>query len=333
MSNKQDYLVVIGASAGGLKAIGGILSRLRPDFPAAVAVVLHVPERSESSLFLAKLQKATSLPCRLGANDILLEPGHIYLAPAGYHMLINDGHILLGRGPAEGRWRPSINATLRSAATARDSHAIGIILTGMLDDGMLGMDAIRRCGGFTIVQDPDEADYPNMPTAVLDNMEVDECLPLEAIAAVLETYIQSNPARADVPPDISMENSILEQAATATDKLQTLGRPSLLSCPDCGGNLWEIDKGQVRHYRCHIGHSYTEQELLKGQGDEIEKTLWVALRIMEEKRNLLEKIARKEEEQGLSVLSEDHYRRAQELHLHVDRLKDLIFQENKIRHD
>jgi two-component system chemotaxis response regulator CheB len=325
MPEKEDFLIIIGASAGGLTAVAKLLSQLDPGIPAAIGVVLHLPENAESQVFLAKLKRSSALPCHLAAHQLPVKNGHVYLAPAGYHMLIKENDIVLGNGPAEGRWRPSINASFRSAAAAKNSHCIGIVLTGMLDDGTTGMDAIRRCGGFTIVQDPDEADYPNMPRAVLNKMKVDRCLPLSGIPAAITEYITSNPAPRAVPEDVRIENQILELVATEADRLRPLGEPALFSCPECGGGLWEIKSGQVSRYRCHIGHGYTEHELLQGQQNSIESTLWVALRVMEEKRNLLQKIATQEQEQGLYALSGDHHKRAEEMHRHIHRLKDLIF--------
>jgi two-component system chemotaxis response regulator CheB len=329
MREKKDFLIIIGASAGGLTAIAKLLSRLSPGIPAVIGVVLHLPENAESQLFLAKLNSSSALPCHLATDHLPVKNGHVYLAPAGYHMLLKEKEIVLGNGPAEGRWRPSINASFRSAAAAGNSHCIGIILTGMLDDGAVGMDAIRRCGGYTIVQDPVEADYPNMPLAVLHKMKVDRCLSLADIPSAITEFIATNPPSQSVPDDIRIENDLLEQVATEADRLRPLGEPSLFSCPECGGGLWEIKSGDVIRYRCHIGHGYTDHELLQGQQNDIESTLWVALRVMEEKRNLLQKIARTEKEQGLNALSEDHYRRAGEMHHHVDRLKELIFAEKR----
>src|SRR5260221_1620417 len=208
MLEKNDFIIIIGASAGGLSATARLLSLLDPDIPAAICVVLHLPENSEGAIFLARLQRDSALPCKMASDQLPLENGQVYLAPAGYHMLIKDGEIALGNGPAEGRWRPSINASLRSAAVAWNSHSIGIVLTGMLDDGAVGMDAIRRCGGFTIVQDPKEADYPNMPLAVLHKMEVNRCIPLSSIPAAIEEHLLSNPRPSPVPEDIRLENRI-----------------------------------------------------------------------------------------------------------------------------
>lgn len=329
VTEEPGYMILIGASAGGMNAISQILSELRPDIPAAVGVVIHLPEKGENQLFLHRLQKSTSLPCHIADDGMALKSGQVYFAPAGYHMLIKEKKIALGKGPSEGSWRPSINASLRAAAVAWNSRCIGIILTGMLDDGTAGMNAVQRCGGFTIVQDPAEAEYPNMPLSVLNHMQVDRTLPVSDIPQAIEERLAMDPEPTDIPDDLQIENSRAEQMSTMIEGMSTLGRQAVYSCPDCGGSLWEVNNGNVHEYRCHIGHSYTEEELLHLKGQEIEKTLWVALRTMEEKHNLLQRIARKEEKQGLQVLSRDHQDRAKEMQQHVHRLKSLLLQEQR----
>lgn len=321
----DDFLIVIGASAGGMSAIGKLLSRFTPDIPAAIVIVIHLPPEENADIFVARLQSQTTLSCQTATHNLRLHRGKAYFAPAGRHTIIKEDHIVLTMGPAEGRWRPSIDTTMRSAAASWNSHAIGIILTGMLDDGMVGMEAIQRCGGVTLVQDPNEAEYPNMPLAVIKNQTSSWCGPLNQIPHTLQTYLQQNPQRTEVPEDIRIESSILEHTNTEIDNLPKLGEHSLFSCPDCGGGLWEIKNGHAARYRCHIGHSYTETDLLQRQGQDVEKSLWVALRTMEEKRKLLVKIADKEEEQGLHALSRDHKSRAKELQQSIEHLKTLIF--------
>jgi len=327
MPENNGFMVVIGASAGGMQAIGQVLSELRPDIPAAIGVVMHLPEKGENRLFLNRLRTFTSLPCHLAADRMPLQMGHVYLAPAGFHMFVKEKEIGLGKSAIEGRWRPSINAGFRSAAVAWASRCIGIILTGLLDDGAVGMDAVQRCGGFTIVQEPSEAEYPNMPLSVLQMVKVDRRVPLAGIPAAIEERIAMTPPATAIPQELRAENRLSEQMSTAIENTASLGEQCAYSCPDCGGSLWEIHNGQARHYRCHVGHAYTEEELLRLKGQEIEKTLWVALRTLEEKRNLLQRIARREEMRGFTVLSKDHYDRAEEMQKHVERLKSFLLNE------
>jgi two-component system chemotaxis response regulator CheB len=330
MEPNSGYVIVIGASAGGMPAIANLLAALPADLPAAIGVVTHLPQYDDNSKFLVRLQRNTPLPCHIAVDHMPLRMGHVYFAPAGHHLLIKGQELLVGDGPPEGRWRPSIDVALRSAAVAWNSHCIGVILTGMLDDGTTGMEAVQRCGGYTLVQDPNEADYSEMPRSVIEQIRVDGCLPLASIPQALMSYLQRDPARVNPPEDLVLESGLAERAATSIDNLPALGEHSLFSCPDCGGGLWEIRHGELHRYRCHIGHSYTEKELLEEQQRTQDKTLWIALRTMEEKRKLLQKIADREEEQGLSSLSQDHYNRAGEMARHIDRLKDIIFRQQDL---
>lgn len=326
MGVKDSFLIVIGASAGGMQAIRGLLSTLDPGINATVCIVLHLSQKGGSELFLDRLQQHTTMPCSIAADNMPLQKGHIYLAAADYHMIIKDNRLLLGRGPAESRWRPSIDVTMRSAAVAWNTHCIGIILSGLLNDGVAGMDAIRRCGGLTIVQDIDEADYPDMPKAVLDNVATDRCLPTAAMPQAVEEYMQAAPEKRAPPNDVLFEAMLAEQVASRIDHMQKPGsRHSYYTCPDCGGGLWEIDDDKMIRYRCHIGHTYTEDELARSQGEKIEDTLWIALRMMEERRHLLLKIANKEDMQGFRSLASQHYGQADDIELHIERLKEFLF--------
>jgi two-component system chemotaxis response regulator CheB len=195
----------------------------------------------------------------------------------------------------------------------------------MLDDGTAGMEAVKRCGGYTVIQDPNEADYPDMPLSVQRSLAVDACLSLAAIPAAVMGYIQTRRGPADVPDDLRFEVKLERQAATDPSNLPVLGTHSYYSCPDCGGNLWEMKNGQLTRYRCHIGHSYTQEELLEEQKRAADQTLWVALRTMEEKHQLLKNIAAREDATGQAALSRDHYARAGELANYIGRLKEFIF--------
>jgi two-component system chemotaxis response regulator CheB len=326
---ENTFLIVAGASAGGMNALCRLVTQMQPDWNAALIIVIHLPQKVRTGAFLARLQKCTLSPCHAAAHRMALEKGHIYLAPPGHHLLIGPQELLLSEGPTEGRWRPSIDTSFRSAAVAWNAHSIGIVLSGMLDDGTAGMDAIQRCGGFTVVQDPNEAEYPDMPQSVIRKITVDECLPVDAMGKALENRIGQNVEPHDVPEDLRAEALLVQQGSTTVNGLKTLGQHSVYSCPACGGGLWELKEGSFSRYRCHIGHAFTELQLLTEQDSEVEKSLWVAIRTLEEKRNLLEKIAGREQQQGLHSLSEDHYERATSLQSHIARLKNLLFAEHK----
>lgn len=319
-------IIVIGASAGGRDALCRLTATFPQDIHAAVFVVVHLAKQGIDDFLISRLQKCTSLKCELATDGLPIQKGHIYMAPANHHLILKNGSMRLTKGPAEGRWRPSIDVLFRSAAVCYSERVIGIILTGMLDDGTLGMQAIKKCGGVLIVQDPIEAEYPDMPQSVLDNTMVDYMLPVSAMnEAIQDTINNKKEEGVTIPADIKAEAAIIENTTTQIEEIDKLGTQSLYTCPDCGGNLWEIKNGESMHYRCHIGHAYSESELLKKQFESLNGTLWVALRIMEERRSLLKKISRQEQEKNFHSLAQMHTERAEELGIHIARLKDLLF--------
>ena len=232
----------------------------------------------------------------------------------------------MGFGPPENRWRPSIDVLFRSAAAAYDSRVIGIVLSGLLHDGTSGMIAIKRCGGTCIVQDPTQAEYPDMPQSVLDNVEVDYCLMLEQMGAVLAEKSRIGVYHSHkIPADVKAEAEIAEKAAIGIENVEALGERSELSCPDCGGGLWKMVQDDIARYRCYTGHVYNSSELLLKQSEQLENTLWVALRMMEERRNLLKKMSEEEEGKGWIRSAGHRKEREKELQGHIEKLKQLLF--------
>ena len=178
-SNKDLFVVTIGASAGGLNAIYEIVSQLSPEINAAIFIVIHLSRAAIGDILVNRMQKSSSLPCEIAEHDKIFRAGYIYVAPPDAHLLVKDDHMVIGRGPEENRFRPSIDVLFRSAAASHGEKSIGIILTGFLNDGTAGMMAIKQSGGHCIVQDPNEAEYPDMPLSVLETMGVDYCIPLK----------------------------------------------------------------------------------------------------------------------------------------------------------
>ncbi len=242
-------------------------------------------------------------------------------------MLIKKDRIVLGGGPEENRWRPSIDVLFRSAAAAYSTRVIGIILTGSLDDGTSGMLAIKRSGGITIVQDPNEAEYPDMPLSVVDNMDVDYCISLANMWAIIAGILKTTPRKIPAPPDVIIESEIGERVVVDYENVRKIGGKSIYACPDCGGGLWSIskDNGNPDRYRCHIGHSYSEKDLVLKQGEILESTLWTALRIMEERRTLLKKMEDDNARKGLLRMATSYQEKGKEIQFHVDKMKEILF--------
>jgi two-component system chemotaxis response regulator CheB len=185
-SVEPRFIVVMGTSAGGFSALTELVQQFDKSIDAALFIVMHLSYESICDFLVHRLQQFTELPCQVGDSGMIIERGHIYIAPSKFHMQIKDNHVLIGRGHEETRWRPSIDVLFRSAAASYGGQVIGIVLTGLLNDGTAGMVAIKECGGKCIVQDPTEAEYPSMPMAVLNSVEVDACVALAKIGDVIK---------------------------------------------------------------------------------------------------------------------------------------------------
>lgn len=185
-------LVLIGASAGGVEAISAIVGSLPEDFAAAVCIVLHMSARGPN-LLSSIIARRTRIPTKLAEQGDLVQSGKIYVAPANHHLLFHDGHLRLSSGPRQNRHRPSIDALFRSGAEAYGSRVIGCILTGYLDDGTAGLQAIKNAGGIAVVQDPADALVPGMPESARRHVEVDYLAPLAEIPALLEQLLKTEP--------------------------------------------------------------------------------------------------------------------------------------------
>ncbi len=196
----KSRIVAIGASSGGVEALKYLAGRLPPDFPAPIVVVQHLSP--ESPGYLPEiLRRAGPLSAQNGIERDVLKAGHIYVAPPDGHMLVGKGgYIRLGRGAKENRVRPAIDPLFRSAALAYGNGAIGVVLTGSLDDGTAGLAAIKGCGGTTVVQDPADAAVPSMPQSALRHVMIDHVVPLSGMATLLERLVKADP-----PADMQRE--------------------------------------------------------------------------------------------------------------------------------
>lgn len=272
------------------------------------------------------MQKYTSLFCVEVDEPVTITRGTIYFALPNKHLIIKNNKVKLGCGPQENRWRPSIDVLFRSAAVSCDGRTIGIVLTGLLDDGASGMEAIKICGGTCIVQDPNEAEYPDIPLSVLKEIEVDYCVPLSEMGAIVSNVINNKKViKTIIPEYLVKEVKISEEGIGTIKEMTELGQSSSFSCPDCGGVLFELDKGSVTRYKCHIGHSYSINDLLGKPNKSLESTLWVALRIIEERKKLLTQLSERDISRGYSRAALNYSEKIAELDKHSDNLKTVLF--------
>lgn len=306
-------IVVIGGSAGALEALKPLFRGLPADFPAAVFVVIHISPNSHSVL-PELLTRAGKLPACHPAEGDAITPGHIYVAPPDRHLLVQEGRVLLRRGPQENRTRPAVDPLFRSAAVAYRSRVIGLVLSGLLDDGAAGLAAVKACGGLCLVQAPDDAIWPEMPRNALRRDHVDYCEPVSALPLLLSRLVQEPAGPAPpVPRNLFVEASIAAQETAMAVELEQLGRPSRLSCPQCGGVLNEINEAGSTRFRCQVGHAFTAEGLLAAQNDELERALESAMRMHRERVPLFRRMQRKSEAEALEHAAAHWRARADEL--------------------
>ncbi|MBB5960212.1 two-component system chemotaxis response regulator CheB [Saccharothrix tamanrassetensis] len=305
-------LIVVGASAGGVEALRAFVAGLPEDLEAAVAVVLHLPSGGTSAL-PAILDRSGPLPAVGARAGMPLRPGRIHVAPPDHHLLVVDGTAHLSHGPTENGHRPAVDALFRSAAAARGSGVIGVVLSGALDDGAAGMVAIANRGGLTVVQDPEEALYTGMPSAVMRHVSVDHVVSAGTMGALLKDEVGRRVPDGREPSEMLRREVVLTANDGGADpsEVRGMGTPSNFSCPDCSGTLVELDVEGSR-FRCQIGHGWTADALLDAQDATLEKALWTALRTLEEKANLARRMRADAQKRGADAMVKRYQNSEQE---------------------
>jgi two-component system chemotaxis response regulator CheB len=254
-----------------------------------------------------------------------LEAGRAYVAPADRHLLILDGTIRLGSGPRENMARPAIDPLFRSVGLSFGPRAIGVVLTGLLNDGAAGLADLKRCGGVTVVQNPTDADAPDMPLAALQASDVDYRVSLSDMGDLLMRLVGEPPGAATkLPEDIQLEVEIALGRPVGTNEAFRLGEPAPLSCPSCGGVLSQITRSSNPRFRCQVGHAYTAEALESEQEGSVDEALRIALRIIEERAVLMQKMG-EEARRGRRLFSAESFeQRTKESRAHVETLREAI---------
>jgi two-component system chemotaxis response regulator CheB len=313
-------VVVIGASAGGVQALQKLASTLPADLPAALVVVLHVGRHPSRMPFL--LQGAGPLSAAHAHDGETLRHGHIHVAPPDHHLLIDGRTLSLQRGPREHHTRPSIDPLFRSAALSLGAQAVGVVLTGRLDDGTAGLYAIKACGGVAIVQDPDDALEPSMPSSAMRYVKVDHCVPLTRLGKLLESIVTQPVAEPSPPPAwLRHEHDVAVMKGEPMENLQAIAKPSTFVCPDCKGSLWHVEASRPARFRCHTGHGFSLRSLHQAHEDKTEDALWSAIRALEEQHMLLEGLAA---EQAGTARADELAATARAVDEQADRLRQLV---------
>ena len=307
-------MIAVGTSAGGVEALMQLVRNLPRDLHATIFVVLHIPADSPS-LLPELLSKAGVLPASHPVDGQKIQHGHIYVAPPDHHLLVEQGYMRVIYGPKENRHRPAIDPLFRSLALAYGARAVGVVLTGALDDGTAGLLAIKRRGGIAIVQDPDDALYPGMPKSALAHVAVDHVVPLVGLAPLLKRLSTEVVSRAEIgsaSKDMEIEVKMAEADPYVQKADKQVGTPAAYSCPECGGVLWEIQDGEMTRFRCRVGHAFSLDSMMAEQAEALEEAIWVALKIVQEQASISRRMAEQMHSHGRPYLAQRYEERRRE---------------------
>ena len=309
-------IIAIGASTGGITALQTIVADLPSDLEASLFIVLHTTG-DRPGMLPDVLNVISKVPALYAVHNAPILPGRIYLAPGGRHLKLERGRTRLTIEPRENRHRPAIDMLFRSAAHAYGSRVVGVILTGHLDDGTAGLDAIKERGGVTIVQDPDDAVAPSMPRSAVENVDVDYVLRAAEIGKAL----------------VELTNDIREapEKTVLGPTLASSSESAAFTCPDCGGPMKELEQGNTTQYRCLVGHIFSPEAMLEAQGEAVERALWAGVRSLEEHADFTTRLAKRSTERKRPQLAERFNERAMASRENARVLRELLDHTTEIR--
>ena len=317
-------IVVIGCSAGGVEALPKLLSKMPRNTPAAIFVVMHVSANSES--YLPRIiGRSAKMPVEHAHHNEEILPGKIYVAPPDRHMMLTEKTVQLTHGPKENRHRPAVDPLFRSAAQHFGSRVIGVILTGSLDDGTAGLQAIKRCGGLAVVQHPEGALAPGMPMSAVQYVSVDHVVTLAKMPALLRKLISSPPGDTTSPGCHENAETFNQGKTMSQYEMESrFGPPTALACPECQGPIWETRDGAHSQYRCLVGHIFSPESFVAEEGIAVERALWTAVKTLQERADLLKKLADKASAIGQSISAASFRDKALESENHADVIRDIL---------
>jgi two-component system chemotaxis response regulator CheB len=329
-------IIVIGASAGGFDALKTLVRGFPSGFQAAIFIVWHISP-DVTGILPQVLSRSGVLPAKNAEDLEAIKPGQIYVAPPDHHLLIEDSHVRITRGPKENRFRPAVDPLFRSAAHTYGARVIGVILSGALDDGTSGLWTVKHRGGIAVVQDPLDAEIPSMPRNALREVGVDHVVPVSEMAALLVRL-----SREKLPAGLEIEMNVDKQTefeirTAAEDKttfdILKFGDPTSLTCPECHGVLFTLRDGARTRYRCHTGHAFSTDSLLSSVTDSIEETLWNAIRCIDESVMLLKHMGDHYVQSGQPDLAAVYFKKALEAGAHGETVRQAVMNHERLSSD
>jgi two-component system chemotaxis response regulator CheB len=323
----QRDMVVIGGSAGGLQALATIVQALPAGLRASVLIVMHSSSNGQGVLPQI-LERISSLPATFATDGQVLARGRIYIAPPDFQLIVRPNRLALVHGPRENGFRPAVDPLFRTAAREHGPRVIGVILSGALSDGTYGLSVIKHHGGIAVVQEPTDAIIPSMPQSAIRYVDVDHVLPAAEIGPLIERLTREpvdGKRSTEMPRAHEPEPQHASDKTEVRDMNQLFGPPSALTCPDCGGALWEVKEGRVLRYQCHTGHQYAPENLEAGQRDAVDSALWSAVRVLEEQVELKTRMSNRAAESGLMVVAKGFAEGAQDARRQAQRIRAILF--------
>jgi two-component system chemotaxis response regulator CheB len=242
----------------------------------------------------AIIDRAGPLPAVAAEDGMRLDAGQIYVAPADRHLIVEPSTLRLTRGPRENRARPAIDPLFRTAAQVFGPAAIGVVLTGNLDDGTAGLSVIKQLGGIAIVENPATAMFPSMPEHAVRQVNVDYVVNLAEIAPLLVRLLGVAPyerVHVPIPETLEIEMRIAKGENAVDAGVNRIGDPSRFACPECHGVLLHIKEAHPLRFRCHTGHAYSAASLVAALKEGAEDAIWTAVRALDESALLLDHLS------------------------------------------
>lgn len=304
-------IIAIGGSAGSIEVIRQICRALPADLNASVLIAVHV-RAGNQNLLAGILENEGPLPSSTAVDGEPLQKARVYVAPVDHHLVIEGAFVRLGRGPRENMARPAIDPLFRSAGISFGPRAIGVLLSGMLNDGASGLADLKRCGGVTVVQNPLDAVESEMPRTALLASDIDYRAPASDLPALLNCLVQEAPGPTLTPPaSIALEVAIAMGRPSDSPTIAEIADPVPLNCPGCGGTLSQIRRSPLR-FRCQVGHGYTAEALAHEQEGSVDEAFRIALRVIGERAVLMEKMTLEALQAGRTAAAKTFEERARE---------------------
>ncbi|HEY1402682.1 MAG TPA: chemotaxis protein CheB [Pyrinomonadaceae bacterium] len=334
---ESRHIIVIGASAGGFEALKKLVAGLPKDFAASVFIVWHMSPDIRGVLPQV-LNRAETVFAAHAYDQEPIQPNRIYVAPPDRHLLVERGRVRVTRGPKENRFRPAVDPLFRSAAYAYGNRVIGVVLSGALDDGTAGLWTVKHRGGMSVVQDPADAEVPSMPENALREVEVDYSLPVSGMADLLVRLSQEEVAetgqvfmeddkKTEIEIRIAAEDSAFESG------IFNFGALTPYTCPECHGVLSSLKDGDRTRFRCHTGHAFSADSLLASVTENIEDSLYSAVRGVEESIMLLNHIGDHYAELNQPKLAAMYFKKAQEAQARAQLVRRAVLSHEQLSKD